>query len=125
MDLYSRFLVQFLFALQHVFERMETFTFSTGLTRVTGYLRERSFAGALRGLGAVRDWSGGTRIGENLGAFNRDWGQRGRVTAASDTRAGEPDAPSVRKEASMRKPSTAATDELLQRDAPDGGLSAA
>src|SRR5213594_2370075 len=32
MDLYSRFLLQFLFALQNVFGRVETFTFSTRLT---------------------------------------------------------------------------------------------
>ena len=41
MDLYSRFLLQFLFALQHVFSRVETFTFSVHLTRVTEYLQAR------------------------------------------------------------------------------------
>jgi uncharacterized protein with von Willebrand factor type A (vWA) domain len=35
MDLYSRFLLQFLYALQNVFGRVETFTFATRLTRVT------------------------------------------------------------------------------------------
>ena len=35
MDLYSRFLLQFLFALQSVFGRVETFAFSTRLTRIT------------------------------------------------------------------------------------------
>ncbi len=43
MDLYSRFLLQFLFALQNVFGRVETFIFSTRLTRVTEYLRGRSY----------------------------------------------------------------------------------
>ena len=47
MDLYSRFLLQFLFALQSVFGRVETFTFSTRLTRITEYLKARSYrAGA-------------------------------------------------------------------------------
>jgi uncharacterized protein with von Willebrand factor type A (vWA) domain len=73
MDLYSRFLLQFLFALQSVFSRVETFTFSVRLTRVTEYLRGRSYREVLRRLTAVRDWSGGTRIGESLAEFNRQW----------------------------------------------------
>ncbi|MET0485542.1 MAG: VWA domain-containing protein [Candidatus Rokuibacteriota bacterium] len=73
MDLYSRFLLQFLFALQHVFSRVETFTFSVHLTRVTEYLKARSYREVLRRLQDVRDWSGGTRIGESLAEFNRQW----------------------------------------------------
>ncbi|MBI1736164.1 MAG: VWA domain-containing protein [Candidatus Rokubacteria bacterium] len=73
MDLYSRFLLQFLFALQHVFGQVETFTFSTRLTRVTEYLKSRNYREVLRRLTDVRDWSGGTRIGESLAQFNRDW----------------------------------------------------
>jgi uncharacterized protein with von Willebrand factor type A (vWA) domain len=73
MDLYSRFLLQFLFALQHVFARVETFTFSVHLTRVTDYLRAHSYREVLRRLQEVRDWSGGTRIGESLAEFNRYW----------------------------------------------------
>jgi uncharacterized protein with von Willebrand factor type A (vWA) domain len=73
MDLYSRFLLQFLFALQSAFSRVETFTFSVRLTRVTEHLRARSYREVLRRLTAVRDWSGGTRIGESLADFNRGW----------------------------------------------------
>ena len=73
MDLYSRFLLQFLFALQSAFSRVETFTFSVHLTRVTEHLRARSYREVLRRLTAVRDWSGGTRIGESLAEFNRTW----------------------------------------------------
>jgi uncharacterized protein with von Willebrand factor type A (vWA) domain len=73
MDLYSRFLLQFLFAVQNVFGRVETFTFSTRLTRVTDYLRGRSYREVLRRLNDVRDWSGGTRIGDSLVQFNRQW----------------------------------------------------
>src|SRR3989454_6504002 len=72
MDLYSRFLLQFLFALQNVFERVETFTFSTRLTRVSDHLKGRSYRQVLRRLTDVRDWSGGTRIGESLAQFNRE-----------------------------------------------------
>ena len=75
MDLYSRFLLQFIFALQSVFTRVETFTFATRLTRVTEYLKARSYRQALRRLTEVRDWSGGTRIGESLAGFNRGWPQ--------------------------------------------------
>ena len=75
MDLYSRFLLQFLFAVQNVFRRVETFTFSTRLTRITDHLRSRSYRQVLRRLGEVRDWSGGTRIGESLAEFNREWGR--------------------------------------------------
>ena len=73
MDLYSRFLLQFLFALQSAFSRVETFTFSVRLTRVTDYLRARSYREVLRRLEAVKDWSGGTKIGESLAEFNRGW----------------------------------------------------
>ncbi|HLC40073.1 MAG TPA: VWA domain-containing protein [Methylomirabilota bacterium] len=76
MDLYSRFLLQFLFALQHAFGRVETFAFSTRLTHITPHLRGRSYLWALRNLRAVRDWSGGTKIGESLATFNREHGAR-------------------------------------------------
>jgi uncharacterized protein len=74
MDLYSRFLLQFLYALQNVFGRVETFTFATRLTRITEHLKRASYKQALRQLAAVRDWSGGTRIGESLRDFNSSWG---------------------------------------------------
>jgi hypothetical protein len=73
MDLYSRFLLQFLFAMQNVFGRVETFTFSTRLTRVSQHLQGRSYRQVLRRLQEVRDWSGGTRIGESIAQFNREW----------------------------------------------------
>jgi uncharacterized protein with von Willebrand factor type A (vWA) domain len=74
MDLYSRFLLQFLYALQNVFGRVETFTFATRLTRVTELLKGPSYRLALGRLTNVRDFSGGTRIGESLQEFNRAWG---------------------------------------------------
>ncbi|HEY7206114.1 MAG TPA: VWA domain-containing protein [Methylomirabilota bacterium] len=74
MDLYSRFLLQFLYALQNVFGRVETFTFSTRLTRVTEHLKGASYRQALAKLTEVRDFSGGTRIGESLQEFNAHWG---------------------------------------------------
>ncbi len=75
MDLYSRLLVQFLFALQNQLGRMETFVFSTRLQRISEDLRGTSYRAALARLGDVREWSGGTKIGESLRAFNAGWRQ--------------------------------------------------
>ena len=74
MDLYSRFLLQFLYGLQGSVARVESFVFATDLRRITDLLRERPYANALRGLSAqVTDWSGGTRIGACLAAFDAEW----------------------------------------------------
>ncbi len=74
MDLYARLFLQFLFALQHSFARVETFLFATRLSRVTQELRSRGYSEALGELAAqVRDWNGGTRIGESLQAFLAGW----------------------------------------------------
>ena len=75
MDLYSRLLLQFLFALQGSVARVESFVFSTELRRVTQSLRAQSYADALVELSrSVRGWSGGTRIGECLATFNAEHG---------------------------------------------------
>jgi uncharacterized protein len=74
MDLYARLFLQFLFALQHSFARVETFVFATRLSRITEQLNSRGYGEALAELSAqVTDWHGGTRIGESLQAFLRDW----------------------------------------------------
>ena len=74
MDLYSRFLLQFLYALQNNFARVETFVFSTRLSRVTPQLKGERYAGALTRLARdVHDWSGGTRIGASLTTFASEW----------------------------------------------------
>jgi uncharacterized protein with von Willebrand factor type A (vWA) domain len=76
MDLYSRFLVQFLYAMQNSFARVETFAFSTRLTRLTERLRQRPFRGALVRLSSETiGWSGGTRIGVCLAQFEAEWGR--------------------------------------------------
>lgn len=74
MDLYSRFLLQFLYALRHAFRRVETFVFATRLSRVTEALGSGRYAEAVaRVAGEARDFSGGTRIGESLETFLREW----------------------------------------------------
>jgi uncharacterized protein with von Willebrand factor type A (vWA) domain len=70
MELYSRFLLRFLHALQNSFARMETFVFATRLSRITETLRGVGYHESLRHLGRdVRDWSGGTRIGAAIRTF--------------------------------------------------------
>lgn len=71
MDIYSRFLLQFLYALQGTAARVESFVFSTELRRVTDLLRAASYGAALSELSAsAREFSGGTRIGACVASFN-------------------------------------------------------
>jgi uncharacterized protein len=71
MDIYSRFLLQFIYAVQHTFADVESFVFSTQLTRVTEYFEEQDIYEALDTIShEVLDWSGGTRIGQSLKTFN-------------------------------------------------------
>lgn len=73
MELYSRFLLQFLHALQNSFASVETFVFATRLSRITPQLSGARYRDALRDLGReVRDWSGGTKIGGALRSFVED-----------------------------------------------------
>lgn len=76
MDLYSRFLLQFVFALQSRLLQIEVFLFSTVLTRVTAALDHRSWQEAMDAVGRLpAGWSGGTRIGANLAEFVRMYGR--------------------------------------------------
>ena len=77
MELYSVFLIQFMYAFQQVYRRMETFVFSTTLTRITPVLKQKNFRAALNSLGSENSgWAGGTRIGESLGAFVKDYAKK-------------------------------------------------
>lgn len=77
MERYSRVLLQFIYVISNGLERVEAFVFSTRLTRITRYLRERDIDKALDQVtDAVQDWAGGTRIGEALKTFNYEWGRR-------------------------------------------------
>jgi uncharacterized protein with von Willebrand factor type A (vWA) domain len=73
MDLYSRLLLQFSYALQNSLARVETFVFSTSLERITRQLKDKSYERALDSLSGTRGWSGGTLIGPSLSAFNSVW----------------------------------------------------
>jgi hypothetical protein len=90
MDIYSRFLLQFIYAFQNNFAKTESFVFSTQLSHVTEYFKDHDIYDALDVIAKeVLDWSGGTRIGQSLSTFNEDWGssmldQRTVVIVLSD-----------------------------------------
>ena len=74
MDLYSRFLLQFLYALQRAFARVETFVFSTRLVSISEALRREEYRAALAGLArSETGWSGGTKIGASIAQFAAEW----------------------------------------------------
>jgi uncharacterized protein with von Willebrand factor type A (vWA) domain len=76
MERYSRLLMIFAHAIARR-EDLEAFVFSTRLTRITRLLRQRDIDRALESVTkGVRDFSGGTRIGDALADFNRRWARR-------------------------------------------------
>jgi hypothetical protein len=84
MEPYSRALVRFLHAAvvgrasSSGRSRIEAFALGTRMTRITRELSSRDPDAALaRAARSVPDWSGGTRLGEGLRAFNDQWGVRG------------------------------------------------
>jgi uncharacterized protein with von Willebrand factor type A (vWA) domain len=84
MERYSRMLLRFAHALSAHrgghgtgLPRVEAFVFATCLTRITAQLRHADANQAMAAVSdAVRDWSGGTRIGESLRAFHQQWARR-------------------------------------------------
>ncbi|MBF0276673.1 MAG: VWA domain-containing protein [SAR324 cluster bacterium] len=77
MERYSRVLLKFIYAISNGLDHVESFVFSTRLTRVTRQLRGRDIDSALdEAIAAIHDWAGGTRIGEALKTFNYQWGRR-------------------------------------------------
>jgi uncharacterized protein with von Willebrand factor type A (vWA) domain len=80
---YSRALLQFAFAAMAAGRRVEVFVFGTRLTRVTRTLRTRDPDRALHEIGRlVRDWEGGTRIGESVKELLDGWSQRAALRGA-------------------------------------------
>ncbi len=79
MERYSRMLLHFIHALTHHWTGvdLEAFAFGTRLTRITHHLRHKDVDESLDELGKrVKDWSGGTRIGEAIKVFNFRWARR-------------------------------------------------
>ncbi|MCZ6520154.1 MAG: VWA domain-containing protein [Bacteroidetes bacterium] len=71
MDKYSFYLLKFIYVLRQYFERIEAFTFSTSLTRITRMLERKNLDEVLFKISnQVQSWSSGTKIGECLQEFN-------------------------------------------------------
>jgi uncharacterized protein with von Willebrand factor type A (vWA) domain len=77
MERYARMLLLFVHGLSRGSHEVESFVFATRLTRIT---REVARQGSRRALARVadrvRDWGGGTRIGDALRAFNVHYARR-------------------------------------------------
>lgn len=74
---YARVMLHWAHAMLRSRPRVAVFTFGTRLTDVTRALRDRDPDAAVEAVArAVEDWSGGTRIGPALQAFNRRWARR-------------------------------------------------
>ncbi len=83
MDAYARALLLYLHAARGSGRGVETFAFGTRLTRLTPELGVRDPEAALAAAAKrVTDWSGGTRIGESLKAYNDEWGRRALTRGA-------------------------------------------
>lgn len=83
MEPYARTLLRFAHAAVQSSHRVEVFGFATRLTRLTHQLRVSEPDAALRRATAdTADMSGGTRLGEVLAEFNREWGLRGVARGA-------------------------------------------
>lgn len=78
MEPYARALLRFVHAAVAGRQKVEAFALGTRLTRITRELNSRDPDVALAAASErVIDWSGGTRLGDGLRAFNDEWGVRG------------------------------------------------
>lgn len=77
MSQYTRIFLHFMHVLTERRRRVHTFLFGTRLTNVTRAMRHRDPDEAIDICSeTVKDWSGGTQIGQTLKEFNRLWSRR-------------------------------------------------
>lgn len=77
MDAYARMMLHFLYAATNARDRVSAFLFGTRLTNITRTLKGQDPDRAIAKVaGDVKDWSGGTRIGQSVEDFNRLWARR-------------------------------------------------
>ena len=77
MNPYARMFLHFLHAITNDRDRVSVFVFGTRLTNITRQLRHRDVDVAMAKVAdAIKDWSGGTRIGVCLREFNWRWARR-------------------------------------------------
>ncbi|MFK7775939.1 MAG: VWA domain-containing protein [Saprospiraceae bacterium] len=77
MELYSQFLIEFMYSFQQAVNQLRTFVFSTRLVSLSNVLKDGDYEKVLNNLSdQVPYWSGGTRIGESLQQFNERYASR-------------------------------------------------
>lgn len=77
MQRYSRFLIEFMFALRRELSDLEVAVFSTHLSLITDLLKAKGVAASLKQVAnKVDDWAGGTNIGGSLREFNECYAPR-------------------------------------------------
>lgn len=77
MDKYSFYLLRFVLALRSHFKNIDAYIFSTKLIRITDFLEVKNLESVLTFLSRYADnWSGGTKIGECLQHFNRQYSKQ-------------------------------------------------
>ncbi len=77
MSQYSALFVRFLKGLLGTGQRTEAFVFHTRLVHVSPALRDRDAGRAVERMSLIaQGWHGGTRIGESLAAFNRNYAKQ-------------------------------------------------
>ncbi|HAB58413.1 MAG TPA: hypothetical protein DCE75_10210, partial [Acidimicrobiaceae bacterium] len=83
MESYAKVLIRFAHAAVVGRGDVEVFALGTRLTRITRQLATRDPETAVAAAaGQVEDWSGGTRLGDSVDAFVREWGLRGMARGA-------------------------------------------
>ena len=77
MDSYTRMMVHFMHTLTTQHRKVTSFIFGTHLTNITRQLKTRDIDVALKAVAnSTDDWSGGTRITQNIEYFNKHWSRR-------------------------------------------------
>ena len=77
MDKYSFYLLRFIWSLKSHLKNVEAFIFSTELIRITEMLHHDQLSESMLHMShQAKSWSGGTKIGECLNAFNEEFAKR-------------------------------------------------
>ncbi len=77
MELYSKFVIQMMYALQNSNLRIQCFVFSTSLYSVSKHFKRQDIREALETVShQVEEWSGGTNIGFSLHQFLTKYGKK-------------------------------------------------
>ena len=77
MERYTRILLHFMHTLAGSLYQVESFVYSTDITRITRQIRQKNVDEALADIGqTVLQWGGGTMTGECLRSFNWQWSRR-------------------------------------------------